>query len=101
MGKSPGGDYGFHVNTNLANVPVNNTSNDSWEVFWTQQMRSLLEQEELPRAPDEEFSILKSASYSKVISRLLRSLETGGQTHRAMPNPFRSLARQHQAQTSR
>lgn len=61
MGKSPGGDCGFHVNTNLANVPVNNTSNDSWEVFWTQQMRWLLEQEEIPQDSDEEFSILKSA----------------------------------------
>lgn len=65
MGKSPIGKFGFHVTTHLANVPVDNTWNDSWEVFWAQQIRSLLEQEEILPGPDEEFSLLKSALYDK------------------------------------
>lgn len=80
MGKSPGGKFGFDVTTHLANVPVDNTWNGSWEVFWTQQIRSLLEQEETLRGHDQEFSVLKSALYSKVIPRLLRSLEAGGKS---------------------
>ena len=82
MGKSPDGKFGFHVTTHLANVPVDNTWNQSWEVFWTQQMVSLLEQEEILRGPDEDLSLLKSALCSKVIPRLLRSLETGGRSIR-------------------
>ena len=78
MGKSPNGKFGFEVTTHLANVPVNNNWNDSWESFWTQQLRSLLEQEETIRGPDEEFAVLKSALYEKVIPRLLGPLETGG-----------------------
>lgn len=78
MGKSPNGKFGFEVTTHLANVPVNNNWNDSWESFWTQQLRSLLEQEETIRGPDEEFTVLKSALYEKVIPRLLGPLETGG-----------------------
>lgn len=35
MGKSPSGKFGFHVTTPLANIPVNNTWNESWEALWT------------------------------------------------------------------
>lgn len=80
MEMSPGGKFGFHVSTYLGDVPVENTWNDSWEVFWAQQIRSLLEQEEKLRGPNEEFSLLKSALYGKVIPRLLRSLETVGRS---------------------
>ena len=80
MGKSPEGKFGFRVTTHLANVPMNNTWNASWEVFWTQQMRSMLEQEETLHGPSEEFSLLKSALFSKVIPRLLRPLETGNRS---------------------
>lgn len=41
-------------------------------------MKSLLEQEELIRGSDEDFTLLKCAFYEKVIPRLLRPLETGG-----------------------
>lgn len=78
MGKSPNGKFGFSVTTHLANVPVNNNWNDSWEKFWTQQMSSLLEQEETIRGSNDEFGMLKSALYEQVIPRLLRPLETGG-----------------------
>ena len=82
MGKSPCGKFGFHVTTHLANVPVANTWNKSWEVFWTQQMRSLFEQEETLRGVDKDFSNLKADLYKNVIPRLLRPLETGGRSVR-------------------
>ena len=80
MGKSPNGKDGFHVMTHLANVPVDNTWNGSWEVFWTQQMRSLLQQEEALCGPDDDFSNLEAGLYNIVIPRLLRPLETGGRS---------------------
>ena len=33
--------FGFDITTHLANVPVDNTWQESWEVFWAQQMLSL------------------------------------------------------------
>src|SRR5262245_40870681 len=39
-GKSPGGKFGFGVTTYLANVAVDNSWTDSWELLWAQQMRS-------------------------------------------------------------
>lgn len=38
MGKSQGGQVGFHVATHLSFVPVRNAWKNSWEAFWTQQM---------------------------------------------------------------
>jgi fructosamine-3-kinase len=35
-GKSPTGQFGFHVTTHLGNVPVDNSWNPSWEAFWAQ-----------------------------------------------------------------
>lgn len=80
MGKSPCDQFGFPVNTHLANVPVDNTWNPSWEVFFSQQMRSLLDQEEALRGPDAEFTQLKHAFFNDVIPRFLRPLETDGRS---------------------
>ncbi|EEP82372.1 conserved hypothetical protein [Uncinocarpus reesii 1704] len=77
-GKSPEGKFGFHVTTHLANVPVNNTWNASWEAFWAQQMKSLLDREEDVRGHNDELSALKVAFFENVIPRLLRPLESGG-----------------------
>ncbi|KAF6808025.1 hypothetical protein CSOJ01_07793 [Colletotrichum sojae] len=46
MGKSPMGQFGFRVPTHLANVPIDNTWNTSWESFWRQQMKSLFDQDD-------------------------------------------------------
>ncbi|RYP92351.1 hypothetical protein DL770_001553 [Monosporascus sp. CRB-9-2] len=80
MGKSPGGQFGFPVNTHLANVPVDNTWQSSWETFFAQQMRSLLDQEEALHGPDAEFTSLKDAFFNEVIPRFLRPLETEGRS---------------------
>jgi protein-ribulosamine 3-kinase len=80
MGKSPEAKFGFQVTTYLANVPVNNSWNLSWEIFWAQQMKSLLDQEEALNGPDDEFIKIKYAYFNAVIPRLLRPLETHGRS---------------------
>lgn len=78
MGKSPTGQFGFPVVTHLANVPVNNMWNSSWETFWAQQMKSLLDQDLKIHGLDPEFERLKEQFFSRVIPRYLRPLETEG-----------------------
>lgn len=80
MGKSPCGQFGFSVDTHLANVPVDNTWASSWEVFFAQQMRSLLNKEETLHGPDAEYKQLKDEFFDIVIPRFLRPLETEGRS---------------------
>ncbi|KXH26487.1 hypothetical protein CSAL01_05410 [Colletotrichum salicis] len=63
--KSPTGEFGFHVTTRLANVPVNNTWNPSWESFWRQQMRSLFDHDDHVHGTDHELTALKTAFLHK------------------------------------
>ena len=79
-GKSPTGQFGFPVATHLANVPVDNTWNASWEAFWTQQMKSLFDQEVRVNGTDDELEALKTTYLTKVIPRYLRPLETQGRS---------------------
>ncbi|KUI53183.1 Protein-ribulosamine 3-kinase, chloroplastic [Cytospora mali] len=80
MGKSPNGKHGFQVPTHLANIPNDNTWQDTWEVFFTQLMKKMFEQEELAHGKDDRVEYLKEALYEKVIPRLLRPLETEGRS---------------------
>ena len=78
MGKSPGGQFGFHIDTHLANIPQNNTWNSSWEKFWTQTSRSMCEKEEAARGPDDDLTRLNKVFHELVIPRYLRPLESDG-----------------------
>ncbi|KAK4186216.1 Fructosamine kinase-domain-containing protein [Podospora australis] len=80
MGHSPTGQFGFHVPTHLANVPVDNTWNSSWAAFWAQQMKSLFDREEMVRGPHEELNSLKAAYLEKTIPRYLAPLEAEGRS---------------------
>ncbi len=80
MGKSPTAQFGFPVSTHLANVPVDNTWNPSWETFWTQQMKSLFDQEERANGPDATVTELRTAYFEEAIPRYLRPLETDGRS---------------------
>jgi fructosamine-3-kinase len=80
MGKSPTGEFGFHVQTHLANVPVNNSWNPSWSAFWTQQMKGLFDHEETVRGPDEELSVLKTSFLEQAIPAILGPLEEEGRS---------------------
>lgn len=78
LGKSS--RYGFQVPTFLANLPNDNTWQDSWEVWFAQAMKQMFAIEELSHGKDDELEVLKDALYEKVIPRLLRPLETGGRS---------------------
>ncbi|KZL79516.1 hypothetical protein CI238_05842, partial [Colletotrichum incanum] len=80
MGKSPTQQFGFHVPTHLANVPVDNTWNPSWEAFWKQQMKSLFDQDERIHGPDEQLAALKTTFLDKAIPRYLGPLERNGRS---------------------
>ncbi|KAJ4354155.1 uncharacterized protein N0V89_005888 [Didymosphaeria variabile] len=78
MGKSPTGKFGFAVTTHLANIPNDNTWQESWEIWYTQAMKAMYEFEKQTQGEDEELDDLFDELCSKVIPRLLRPLETGG-----------------------
>ncbi|KAK3355600.1 Fructosamine/Ketosamine-3-kinase [Neurospora tetraspora] len=80
MGWSPTGKFGLPTTTHLADVPVDNSWNASWESFWTQQMKSLFNQEERVNGRNEEVSVLRTAYLEKVIPRYLRPLEVDGRS---------------------
>ncbi|KAI9375236.1 Fructosamine kinase-domain-containing protein [Aspergillus egyptiacus] len=63
MGKSPTGQFGFHVQTHLAN-----------------QMKSIFVQDERDHQLDEELELLKSAYLEKIIPKYLGPLETKGRS---------------------
>lgn len=80
MGRSLTGKFGFLTTTDLADVPVDNSWTASWEGFWTQQMKSLFNQEERVNGHDKKVSVLRTAYLEKVIPRYLRPLEADGRS---------------------
>ncbi|KAK1675225.1 Fructosamine kinase-domain-containing protein [Colletotrichum godetiae] len=80
MGKSSTGRFGFHVTTHLANVPVNNSWDPSWESFWKQQMKGLFDQEDHVHGTDDELTTLKTVFLHKVIPRYPGPLEKEGRS---------------------
>ncbi|CAI4213379.1 unnamed protein product [Parascedosporium putredinis] len=80
MGKSPNGQFGFHVPTHLANVPVDNTWKSSWQALWAQQMKSLFAQDEKIHGPDGELRALRADYFDKAIPRYLGPLESDGRS---------------------
>jgi hypothetical protein len=80
MGKSPTGQFGFHVTTHLANVPINNSWNPSWAAFWAQQTKSLFDREESVNGPDDTLAELRAAYFEKAIPRYLGPLESEGRS---------------------
>jgi protein-ribulosamine 3-kinase len=80
VGESPYGKYGFHVRTHLANVPIINTWEDSWEDRYTRAIVDIYDFEKSRYGVDEELETIFDAVRTKVIPRLLRPLETGGRS---------------------
>ena len=72
--------YGFDLPTHLANIPNDNTWQDSWEVWFAQAMKQMFRIEEMAHGKDDELDLLKKDLFEKVIPRLLRPLETGGRS---------------------
>lgn len=81
MGKSPETKIRIsrrRFHDQCPNVPMSNSWSSSWEGFWTQRMRSLLEIEEARCGKDVSFTGLKSVLLERVIPRYLRPLESNG-----------------------
>lgn len=80
LGVSPNGKFGFHVPTFNGYVPLINDWCDTWEEWFTRQLRSDIEWEQSIRGHDDEFNETADKFFEKVIPRLLRPLETGGRS---------------------
>ncbi|KAH8653736.1 Fructosamine kinase-domain-containing protein [Xylariales sp. PMI_506] len=77
---SPNGKFGFHVNTFNGVVPIVNEWCNTWEEYFTRQLRYDIEWEHSIRGPDPEFDAVAERFIQVVIPRLLRPLETGGRS---------------------
>ena len=75
---SPNGKYGFVVPTNMGALSQPNNWTDSWEEFFTEMLRRCFDWEQGMHGKDQEMQILFTSVVEKVIPRLLRPLETGG-----------------------
>lgn len=80
MGRSPNGSFGFHVITCNATTQQLNEWRTSWEEFYSDKLRYLLRRDIELRGPSPELDALLPDLFNKVIPRLLRPLETGGNT---------------------
>ncbi|KAI9659639.1 MAG: hypothetical protein M1831_003720 [Alyxoria varia] len=79
-GESPNGKYGFEVPTLQGTIPQYTSWTDSWEVFFSNSIRQVMENEERSQGSDPEVQQLCQAVLDKVVPRLLRPLETGGRS---------------------
>ncbi|CAF9912236.1 MAG: hypothetical protein HETSPECPRED_000883 [Heterodermia speciosa] len=94
-GLSPNGKYGFSVPTYQSKCPEQAADGSSsillddpwpqpvewkssWEEFFLISLKWILEKEEESQGYDAQLSSLKQALFEKVVPRLLRPLETGG-----------------------
>lgn len=73
---SPTGKFGFHITTFNGVVPLVNDWCDTWEEFFSRQLRSDIEWEQSIRGPDPEMDEISSEFFGKVIPRLLHPLQT-------------------------
>jgi fructosamine-3-kinase len=82
MGRSPTGKFGFPVNTRFGNLEQDNSWTDTWEEYWTRQMRDFLEREDAAHGgePHEELERLRPLFFDKVLPRYLRPLESDGRS---------------------
>lgn len=71
---SPNGKYGFPITTYMGPLPQDNRWCDTWEEFFIQGMRRMLDLEKEAQGPSEELDELVAKFYDKVVPRLLRPL---------------------------
>ena len=85
IARSPDGKFGFHITTHNGTLAQDNRWTDTWEEYFVQNMRRMLELEMEVQGPQsEEMRVVVDLLFEKVIPRLLRPMETGG--HRVEPS---------------
>ena len=72
------GKYGFHVTTYMGPLPQDNTWCDTWEEFFLRGMKRMVFLENAAQGPSADMDELLPNLYDKVIPRLLRPLESEG-----------------------
>ncbi|RYC65941.1 hypothetical protein CHU98_g184 [Xylaria longipes] len=77
---SPTGKFGFHVVTYNGDLPQDNTWSDGWEAFFESGFSHVLNIREVRAGPSAELDELLQPFFENVIPRLLRPLETSGNT---------------------
>ncbi|KAG7006437.1 hypothetical protein G7Y79_00014g036120 [Physcia stellaris] len=76
---SPNGKVGYHLTTYNGILPQDNRWTDSWEEYFSNNFRRMIELEQEAQGPPTEEQIsLTSSMLEMVIPRLLRPLETEG-----------------------
>ncbi|KAK8053948.1 aldo/keto reductase [Apiospora saccharicola] len=75
---SPSGQFGFHVVTYNGDLPQDNSWSESWEAFFLNGVQHVLRIREQRGGKCSELDDLLPDMFEKVIPRLLRPLETGG-----------------------
>lgn len=78
LGVSPNGKFGFHVVTYNGNVPQENKFTDTWEEFFINGLKHMFTLNFNAGGPSHELEDLMPSMFEKVIPRLLRPLESGG-----------------------
>lgn len=76
--ESPTGKFGFHVTTFQGNIPNHNKWCDTWEEYFNRNLRYVIDLERDIHGSNPEMDALSAAIMAKVVPRLLRPLETGG-----------------------
>ncbi|KAI9719879.1 MAG: hypothetical protein M1828_006009 [Chrysothrix sp. TS-e1954] len=77
-GLSPNGKYGFSVPTLQGTIPQYTEWKETWEEFFYNSIKIVMDNEERSQGHDPEVRALCDAVLEKVVPRLLRPLETGG-----------------------
>jgi fructosamine-3-kinase len=75
---SPNNKFGFPITTHMGPLPQDNRWRDTWEEYFAQGMRRMLELERDAQGPSGELDGLAAKLYDKVIPRLLRPLAALG-----------------------
>uniref|UniRef100_A0A0B7JUM7 protein-ribulosamine 3-kinase n=1 Tax=Bionectria ochroleuca TaxID=29856 RepID=A0A0B7JUM7_BIOOC len=78
--ESPTGKFGFHVPTFYGCRKVDNTWCETWEEFFSRELRSSISFAQAVLQHNEELEGLAKTLFDLVVPRLLRPLETGGRS---------------------
>lgn len=76
--RSPSGRFGFHVQTYAATQAIDTSWCDTWEEFFSRNLRAVLAAELAAQGPDRDLEALSAVILDRVVPRLIRPLETGG-----------------------
>jgi protein-ribulosamine 3-kinase len=79
---SPGGKFGFHLDTCQGNILLTKGWCDTWEKYFLRTMEEMIKREQFTQGPCPEIDKLQKPLVEKVIPRLLRPLESNGRSIR-------------------